>query len=108
MFLCIDIYEKSTPVLVIDAKYKLKKAEDDLYQMLAYCHTLDLPQGILIHPESETAPSGSIMIRGAGDIQVDYLALDLDGTPEQLNRNATILVERIKEYLIETQQVVIP
>lgn len=104
----ILIYDRVSPALVIDAKYKLAKAGDDLYQMLAYCHTLDLHQGILVHPESETAPSGSIMIRGTGDIQVDYLSLDLDGTPEQLNRNAAILIERIKGYLIKTHQVVIP
>lgn len=104
----ILIYDKVNPVLVVDAKYKLNKAEDDLYQMLAYCHTLDLPQGILIHPESETAPAGSIEIRGAGEILVDYLSLDLNGTPEQLKENAAILVEKIKEYLVVTRQVVSP
>ncbi len=104
----ILIYDKVNPVLVVDAKYKLNKAEDDLYQMLAYCHTLDLPQGILIHPESETAPAGSIEIRGAMKFWLITCPWTFNGTPEQLKENAAILVEKIKEYLVVTRQVVSP
>ncbi len=51
----INTYDKVNPVLVVDAKYKLNKAEDDLYQMLRYCHTLDGFR-YLIHPKAQTAP----------------------------------------------------
>ncbi|HEV2779597.1 MAG TPA: restriction endonuclease, partial [Actinophytocola sp.] len=38
-----------TPVAVVDAKYKMKRNNDNLYQMLAYCTALGLQRGHLVY-----------------------------------------------------------
>jgi 5-methylcytosine-specific restriction enzyme subunit McrC len=45
--------KRGVPVAVVDAKYKAKKYQgypnSDLYQLLAYCTVLGLPQGHLVY-----------------------------------------------------------
>lgn len=91
----VVLYRHSQPQLVVDAKYKLHEAHGDLYQMLAYCHAVGLSRGILVYPASEDAPAGEFTIRGPGDAQIGYLALDLSGGPMQLAGHAKELSDRV-------------
>lgn len=95
----VILYRQDSPLLVIDAKYKLDAAQGDLYQVLAYCHALGLAQAVLVHPASEQAPEGTVSIRGPGDVQVHYLALDLRGDPAQVEDQGWALARRIEAVL---------
>lgn len=68
---------------VADAKYKrLNPAtmpNADVYQMLAYCTALGVPDGHLVYPAGEVAPT-SHTIRGSG-VRVHIRTVDLSGPP---------------------------
>ncbi|MFD7788550.1 McrC family protein [Streptomyces nojiriensis] len=74
------------PLTVADAKYKAQKPEGfpdaDLYQMLAYCTALGLPEGHLIYARGGGLHA-SHRVRNAG-IVIHQHALDLEGQPAQL------------------------
>lgn len=91
----ITLYGREGPILVVDAKYKLEAAHADLYQVLAYCHALGIGEAVLVHPASERAPSGSVAVRGPGNVRVYYLALDLGGGPAQLEAQGSALAEAV-------------
>lgn len=75
-----------TPVAVADAKYKAEKPEGfpdaDLYQMLAYCTALNLPDGHLVYAKGN-AEHGSHRVRHAG-ITIHQHAVDLELPPAEL------------------------
>jgi hypothetical protein len=52
--------------------------------MLAYGHAVGLNQAVLVHPESETSPIGTITVRGLENIRVDYQSINLNGIPKQV------------------------
>lgn len=91
----VIIYREQQPALVVDAKYKLGPAQGDLYQLLAYCHILGLPIGVLVHPAHEQAPTGEIVVRGPGALRLRYLTLDLSGSPARLEAQGRILAEQL-------------
>mgnify|MGYP000476037742 CR=1 FL=1 len=93
---------QGTPLLVLDAKYKLAAAQDDIYQMLAYCHALGLQEGVLVHPAHEGAPSGVMTIRGPGDVRVRYLTLDLRGGLAEVEAQGRSLAEKVVVLLDRT------
>lgn len=95
----ILVYQGDDPCLVVDAKYKLSAAQEDLYQMLAYCHAVGLHQAVLVHPESETSPLGAITVRGTGNIRVDYQSINLSGGPAELEAHGKILVTKILQTI---------
>ncbi|KPC60661.1 McrC family protein [Streptomyces chattanoogensis] len=74
------------PQAVVDAKYKAEKRagfpDADLYQMLAYCTALGLPEGHLVYAKGN-APHTAHRIRHAG-IVIHQHALDLDQSPARL------------------------
>lgn len=74
------------PLGVADAKYKAEKREgfpgSDLYQMLAYCTVLGLPQGHLVYAKG-SEPQQRHVVRGAGTVITQH-ALDLDRNPESV------------------------
>ncbi|MGV9318562.1 McrC family protein [Streptomyces sp. NPDC003660] len=69
-----------SPCAVVDAKYKAEKRhgfpDADLYQMLAYCTALGLPEGHLVYAKGN-APHTAHQVRHAG-IVIHQHALDLD------------------------------
>ncbi|WP_329584598.1 McrC family protein [Kitasatospora sp. NBC_01250] len=75
-----------TPQAVADAKYKAEKPDGypdaDLYQMLAYCTALGLPEGHLVYAKGN-APHTAHQVRQAG-IVIHQHALDLDRSPAEL------------------------
>lgn len=95
----ILIYHGENPCLVVDAKYKLEASQEDLYQILAYCHAVGVNRAVLIHPESSTSPIGTITLRGPGNIQVGYLSINLSGGPLQLEKQGKQLVTNILQTM---------
>lgn len=59
------------PVYVADAKYKISNdglaRESDYYQLLAYCTSLRLPEGMLVYCDAEgERPPSTVTVRGTG------------------------------------------
>ncbi|MGW1196364.1 McrC family protein [Streptomyces sp. NPDC002536] len=75
-----------TPLAVADAKYKAERRDGypdaDLYQMLAYCTALGLPEGHLVYAKGN-APHTAHRVRHVGVI-IHQHALDLDQPPAEL------------------------
>ena len=95
-------WESGTCTFVGDAKYKRivddRVPNADLYQLLAYATALDLPGGLLIYAEGETAPA-THMVRYAGK-RLEVAALDLSGSPAQLLARIDELSERVRALRI--------
>lgn len=87
----------ATPVAVVDAKYKAERPDGypgaDLYQMLAYCTALGLPEGHLIYAKG-TAPHAAHRVRRAG-IVLHQHALDLDQSPDGLLAHVAVLARQL-------------
>jgi 5-methylcytosine-specific restriction enzyme subunit McrC len=66
------------PAVVVDAKYKdpsdRKPADDDLYQVVAYCAGLGIHRAFLVH--ATTATSATLLIESGG-IEITVTGLDL-------------------------------
>ena len=92
---------EGTPVAVADAKYKAEKRngypDTDLYQMLAYCTALGLPEGHLIYAKGN-ASHASHRVRHAG-IVIHQHALDLDRPPAGLLADVEAVSRRMRTGL---------
>ncbi|UHJ57110.1 McrC family protein [Mycolicibacterium fortuitum] len=79
-------YVGGEPAAVIDAKYKAERPDGfpnaDLYQMLAYCTVLALPEGHLVYAKGNE-PVSTHQVRGAG-VVIHCHALDLALSPAHL------------------------
>ncbi|TDE26362.1 restriction endonuclease [Actinomadura sp. 6K520] len=86
-----------TPRIVLDAKYKVQKdgPGTDLYQMLAYCTTLNLKRGWLAYAQGPTTPR-TYRIRNTG-IEVVARPLDLATSPTELLKQISHLADEIWE-----------
>jgi 5-methylcytosine-specific restriction enzyme subunit McrC len=92
---------KGTPLAVADAKYKAEKPKGfpdaDLYQMLAYCTALNLPEGHLVYAKGN-APYGAHRVRHAG-IKIHQHALDLELPPTELLEQIYYIADRLTSPL---------
>lgn len=72
--------------VVVDAKYKAEKPEGfpnaDLYQLLAYCTVLDLPQGHLVYARGNDDPAVHEVV--GANVTITAHTLDLTRPPEEL------------------------
>ncbi|MGW2889022.1 McrC family protein [Streptomyces griseoruber] len=91
------------PCAVVDAKYKAQKRggfpDADLYQMLAYCTALGLPEGHLVYAKGN-ASHAAHTVRHAG-IVIHQHALDLDQEPASLLTD----IEEVTQRLVNTPRV---
>lgn len=89
--------DDGTPLAVADAKYKAEKLEGfpdaDLYQMLAYCTALGLPDGHLVYAKGN-APHAAHRVRHAR-ITIHQHALELDQPPAGLLAEVRALAQRL-------------
>lgn len=89
--------EDGTPLGVADAKYKAEKPagfpDADLYQMLAYCTALGLPEGHLIYAKGN-APYAAHSVRHSS-ITIFQHALELDQPPAGLLAEIRGLAQRL-------------
>ncbi|MFD5401712.1 McrC family protein [Streptomyces griseorubiginosus] len=85
------------PLAVVDAKYKVEKKDGypdaDLYQMLAYCMALGLPEGHLVYAKGN-APHAGHRVREVGTVLHQH-ALDLDQPPDALLAEVGALARRM-------------
>ncbi|MFD8006323.1 McrC family protein [Streptomyces mirabilis] len=89
------------PVAVVDAKYKAEKRagypDSDLYQMLAYCTALGLPEGHLVYAKGN-APHAAHQVRHTG-ITLHQHALDLNQDPAGLLADLAVLSRQMRADL---------
>jgi len=95
----VIVHRRGSPELVIDAKYKLDPHQSDVYQVIAYCHALDVDQGVLVHPATERITHRTLRILGPGGFSVHYLALELSGGAESLEAHSAQLTSQIAALL---------
>jgi 5-methylcytosine-specific restriction endonuclease McrBC regulatory subunit McrC len=91
----VVVYRGETPVLALDAKYKLDDPNADVYQALAYCHALKVPRAILAYPASEGIAAMRHRIRPDGKTEVVLLPFDLSGDVIDLKRQTKVFVEAV-------------
>lgn len=89
------------PLLVVDAKYKLEEAQNDIYQMVSYCHALGIDRAVLVHPRNHSELPTEAIIRGPGAISLAYMGLDLTGGPAQLADQSKRMASQVKESIDE-------
>jgi 5-methylcytosine-specific restriction enzyme subunit McrC len=89
--------KRGVPVAVIDAKYKAEKYKgypnSDLYQLLAYCTTLGLPEGHLVYAKGNETPVEHV-IRHVGTKIICH-AVDLSEPPDQLISQLRALADAV-------------
>ena len=83
--------------IVVDAKYKAEKPagfpQADLYQMLAYCTVLGIPEGHLVYARgNEDAATHRVV---GADVAITCHTLNLDAPPEDLLREVGALASRL-------------
>ncbi len=90
-------YLDGRPAAVIDAKYKAEKPagfpDADLYQMLAYCTALELPDGHLVYAKGNAAEV-THEVRHAG-VTIHAHTVDLSRSPADLLGQVADLAGRI-------------
>lgn len=90
-------YKDAEPAAVIDAKYKAEKPagfpDADLYQMLAYCTALGLPEGHLVYARGN-ALEVAHEVRRVG-VVIHAHTVDLDTQPAALLGQIADLADRI-------------
>lgn len=89
--------DEGVPIAVADAKYKAEKPKGfpnaDVYQMLAYCTALNLPEGHLIYAKGH-APQTQHHVRHTS-IAIHQHALELDQPPARLLADVRALASRL-------------
>lgn len=95
------------PRAVVDAKYKAEKPEGfpgaDLYQLLAYCTVLDLPEGHLVYAKGNAARADHV-VRRTG-IRLHQHALDLEQAPAAILAQIARIADRCAGEPIATANV---
>ena len=86
------------PQVVVDAKYKAEKPagfpQADLYQLLAYCTVLGLPDGHLVYAKGEERPR---LVEVAGNpVRIHCHTLDLAVSPAALVEQTRTLAARMQ------------
>lgn len=97
----LEFRDRDQAVYVGDVKYKLTGSglarSSDYYQLLAYCTTLGLPEGVLIYAQTDgAAPEREIVVRNAHTRLWTY-RLDLAGSAEDLHSSIVRLAEWIHQ-----------
>lgn len=81
-----------TPRLVLDVKYKetTQGEGSDMYQMLAYCSSLGLQDGVLVYANARRSTVHRVSSTGC---RIHVLGLDPDGSPDELRERARKLAD---------------
>lgn len=102
----ISWWQGAECVFVGDVKYKKVNAEGikhpDLYQLLAYSVSADLPAGMLIYAAGEGEPASHDTVNVGKRLEV--VTLDLAGTPDQILRQIHSLASRIRTLRSEAER----
>lgn len=98
----------ATWAYVADAKYKLTDdglgRHPDYYQLLAYCTSLGLDEGMLIYAATEAEePAREVVVRGSGVRLVSY-RLPLGGSQSEIGRAVDGLASTIRRRLADANE----
>lgn len=103
-------YRDGRPAAVVDAKYKVEKPAGfpnaDLYQMLAYCTTLQLLEGHLVYAKGN-AETATHEVRHAG-VTIHTHTLDLAAPPADLLAQIGRLAARVAQRPAEASDRTLP
>ena len=91
----VVIYYATTPRYVIDMKYKLGQPSSDVYQVLSYCHALDLNRGLLVYPASEFERVARYKIKPDGRYEITAMPLDLSGNLDDFRRQTDAFLQAV-------------
>lgn len=97
----IIVRHNRRPIIVLDTKYKIygeKPKEADVYQMIAYGHTLGIDQCVLIYPSDDAPDERKQLI---GGIDLDIRAMSLDGPLSEFKAACHIFSHRIAQQIID-------
>lgn len=92
---------KQGAVVPVDAKYKLYSHNEDIYQMLAYCHALHTTRAVLIYPFAARPQRVEIESKGGVNFVIVVLALDLTGDVTIMRNNAMQLATAVQHIVDE-------
>lgn len=97
----IVIRKDQKPLLLIDAKYKDKILEDDLYQIWIYCVVYSLPKGILVYPKHITISDEMRTLRKVG-VKSIIKNIDLNkGSLQEFEKECTGFAQEIELIINE-------
>lgn len=89
------------PILIGDCKYKKMESTDhkhsDLYQILAYCISLDVTSGVLVYPRHNTTRDDRIDVRHS-PISIRETSIDLSGTIDDVRVETALLASRMRTW----------
>ncbi|MEU5265095.1 restriction endonuclease [Amycolatopsis sp. NPDC021455] len=88
---------RDRPVAAVDAKYKGKPNNDNLFQMLSYCTALDLRQGHLVYARG-AEPLKTYEVKHGG-IELFVHAVDLTAPRRTLLESIDQIADRITAHL---------
>ncbi|WP_410562516.1 McrC family protein [Amycolatopsis sp. cmx-4-61] len=88
---------RDRPVAAVDAKYKGKRNNDNLFQMLAYCTALGLRQGHLVYARG-TAPLRTYQVKQGG-VELFVHAIDLTAPRGALLDSIDRIADQIAGHL---------
>ncbi|WP_370969962.1 McrC family protein [Amycolatopsis sp. cg9] len=88
---------RGRPVAAVDAKYKGKRNNDNLFQMLAYCTALGLRQGHLVYAKG-AEPLAIYEVRHGG-VELFVHSLDLTAPRQALLASIDRIADRIADHL---------
>ncbi len=89
------------PVVAVDAKYKAKQTNDNLFQMLAYCTALGIRQGHLVYAEGPV-PLRQYEVKHCG-VELYIHALDLTASRQDLLGRIDEIADTIVACMSPTQ-----
>lgn len=82
-----------------DAKYKSlsggKPANADLYQLLAYCIALGLPEGLLIHG-THTTPRSHVYVAHSVNVELHVQELNVNAPTAEIDKQVREIAKRIE------------
>jgi 5-methylcytosine-specific restriction enzyme subunit McrC len=91
-----------TPVFVGEVKYKVAPLglarSSDYYQLLAYCQTLGLTDGVLIYAQSDDEPPASTVTVKHSGIRLHTYRLDIGGDLKDLGAALRRLASWIRDH----------
>lgn len=89
------------PRLVLDTKYKIygaKPTNEDINQMVTYCHTLGVNDAVLLYPGEN---GGDDLYRMMGGVRLKTRGLALDGSLEAFKARAEVFARTLLQEAID-------
>lgn len=94
----ITLSINNRPTVVADCKYKAVGADEhkspDLYQLLAYCTSMQVEQGVLIYPRWERSRNLSLQVKNTS-IRIEHRTIDLGLEGEAFKRECAEFSEEL-------------